>query len=317
MFRQGRRLLAAAAIAGCTAIVVPASANAFCIFSCTYTQTRYPIVLAHGMSGYDELFGVVEYWYGIPEGLRRSGADVHLTTVSQFNATEVRGEQLLAQVEDIVAATGKAKVHLIGHSHGGLDVRYVAAVRPELVASVTTIGTPHKGADLADFLRNTLEDGSVAESVLATLAESAGAVLALLTGRRNPQDAVGGLNALTTAGTDRFNSAFPAGVPAGSCGVGAAQANGVRYFSWSGTGVLTALLDPSDVALAVSSVFYDESNDGLVGRCSSRLGTVIRDNYLYNHLDQVNQVLGLTAPLATDPVAVFRTHANRLKRLGL
>ena len=109
-----------------------------------YTETRYPIVLAHGMAGFDELFGVLEYWYRIPRALRAGGADVHVTEVSQFHKTEVRGEQLLAQVEEIVAITGKAKVHLIGHSHGGLDVRYVAAVRPDLVASVTSIGSPSR-----------------------------------------------------------------------------------------------------------------------------------------------------------------------------
>lgn len=78
---------------------------------------------------------------------------------ARFASSEQRGEALLAQIEDIVAQTGKGKVHLIGHSHGGLDVRYVAAVRPDLVASVTTVGTPHKGAELADFLRNNIQQG--------------------------------------------------------------------------------------------------------------------------------------------------------------
>jgi triacylglycerol lipase len=35
-------------------------------------------------------------------------------------------------------------------------------------------------------------------------------------------------------------------------------------------------------------VVYPEANDGLVGKCSSHLGTVIRDNYFHNHLDEVN-----------------------------
>jgi pimeloyl-ACP methyl ester carboxylesterase len=33
-----------------------------------------------------------------------------------FNSTEVRGEQLAQQVEEIIAITGKPKVNLIGHS---------------------------------------------------------------------------------------------------------------------------------------------------------------------------------------------------------
>ena len=61
----------------------------------------------------------------------------------------------------------------------------------------------------------------------------------------------------------------------------------------------------------------DPKNDGLVGRCSSHLGKVIRDNYHMNHLDEVNQTIGLTDLFETDPVVVFRNHANRLKQAGL
>ncbi|MEE3388915.1 MAG: lipase, partial [Pseudomonadota bacterium] len=47
------------------------------------------------------------------------------------------------------------------------------------------------------------------------------------------------------------------------------------------------------------------------------LGKVIRDNYRMNHLDEVNQLFGLTDLFETDPVVVFRHHANRLKNAGL
>jgi triacylglycerol lipase len=309
--RRGLRWLAALVL---VAALAPRPAAAWWW---DYTKTKYPIVLAHGMAGFDELFGVYEYWYGIPEALSLGGANVFVTTVSQFDSTEVRGEQLLAQVQQIIAITGKSKVNLIGHSHGGLDVRYVAAVRPDLVASVTTVGSPHKGAALADYLRANVQSGSFSESVLAFFANSLGTVLSLLTGHSNPQDAIAGLDALTTAGTAAFNATYPAGVPTTACGNGASSVNGVRYFSWSGTGVLTNALDVSDAGLGLSSLVYPEANDGLVGHCSSHLGTVIRDNYFHNHLDEVNQVLGLVSIFETSPPTVFRTHANRLKNAGL
>jgi triacylglycerol lipase len=283
----------------------------------TYTQTKYPIVLAHGMAGFDSLFGVLDYFYGIESELKSGGARVYITHVPQFNTSEARGEALLKQVQDILARSGAKKVNLIGHSHGGLDVRYVAAVRPDLVASVTTVGSPHKGADLADYLRGNIKNGSFTESVLGYFASNLGLVLGLLSGHTQPQDAIGALGALTKAGGAAFTAKFPAGIPTSSCGAGAATgAQGMRFYSWSGNDPFTNLLDASDYALKLSSFFYSESNDGLVGRCSSHFGTVLRDNYDMNHLDEVNQVLGLTA-FFTDPKSVFRSQANRLKGAGL
>jgi triacylglycerol lipase len=287
----------------------------------TYTKTRYPIVLAHGMAGFDELFGVYEYWFGIPDALRSGGATVFVTQVSAFNSTELRCLQLLEQVEDIVALTGAGKVNLIGHSHGGLDSRCVAALRPDLVASVTTVGTPNKGAALADWLRANVQDGSFAEVVLAFFGDALGVVLDLLTGSQDPQDAIAGLDSLTSAGLAEFNAHYPWGVPSSSCGNGNAVEiiNGypVRYYSWGGTGVLTNFLDVSDPFLGLTSLLYDEANDGLVGHCSAHLGTVIRDNYFQNHLDEVNQLFGLVSLFTSNPKSVFREHANRLKNVGL
>ena len=58
-------------------------------------------------------------------------------------------------------------------------------------------------------------------------------------------------------------------------------------------------------------------SDGLVAACSMNLGKVIRTDYRMNHLDEVNQVLGLVSLFETNPVEVFRQHANRLKNAGL
>ena len=56
----------------------------------TATQTRYPIVLVHGLFGFDSALGV-DYFYGIPDALRRDGAKVYVAQVSAANSTEVRG----------------------------------------------------------------------------------------------------------------------------------------------------------------------------------------------------------------------------------
>jgi triacylglycerol lipase len=274
-------------------------------------------VLVHGMAGFRSILGVVDYFYGISDELTNAGATVYVTEAAAFNSPEERGEQVLAQIEDIVARTGCGKVNLIGHSQGGLDVRYVAAVRPDLVASVTTVGTPHKGAALADFVRAHISNGGVDQVVAAALANSLGFLLGVLSGQTDTQDAVAALGSLTSSGTAAFNTTYPAGVPTSSCGQGSSQWGGISFWSWGGTSALTNILDPSDAALFISSQFYNEDNDGLVGRCSNHFGTVLRDNYSMNHLDEVNQLLGLVDIFETNPKSVYRTHANRLKNAGL
>ncbi len=282
-----------------------------------YTETKYPIVLCHGMAGFDSLFGVMDYFHGIESALKSGGAEVYVTHVPAFASTEARGEALLEQVEEILAISGHDKVNLIGHSHGGLDVRYVAAVRPDMVASVTSVGSPHHGAELADYLRANLSEGGFGEGVVSMFANSLGTLLGLLSGQTSPQDSVAALESLTSAGMDEFNAKYPAGLPSAWCGMGQSKVNGIRYYSWSGTGLVTNVVDTSDYPLGLASLVYEEKNDGLVGQCSSHLGEVIRDDYKMNHLDEVNQLFGLTALFATSPKSAFRSQANRLKNAGL
>ncbi|MCF6284626.1 MAG: hypothetical protein L3K26_05510, partial [Candidatus Hydrogenedentes bacterium] len=87
--------------------------------------------------------------------------------------------------------------------------------------------------------------------------------------------------------------------------------NGVRYYSWGGTGVLTNVFDIGDPVLGLTSLFYGGANDGLVGRCSSHLGDVIRDNYFQNHIDEVNQVFGLVSIFTSIPVSSLALRTKR------
>ncbi len=213
-----------------------------------YTDTRYPVVLVHGMFGFDSIAGV-DYWYGVAEDLRKYGADVYTTQVPALDSTIARGEALLPQVQAIAAVHGK--VNLIGHSHGGPTARYIARVRPDLVASVTSVGSPHKGSPVADLIYS-----SPAESLAASLGNALGGLIDLLSGGGYNQDLRSSLESLTTQGSAEFNSFAPAGVPTTSCGEGAYSANGVRFYSWGGTGVLTNVLDPSDALLGTTSLAF-------------------------------------------------------------
>jgi len=283
-----------------------------------YTQTKYPIVLVHGLFGFDSILGI-DYWYGIPSALRSDGATVYVTQVSAANSTEVRGEQLLTQVKQILAITGAAKVNLIGHSHGGPTARYVAGVAPQLVASVSSVGGVNRGSDFADAVRGVLPDGSPLTSTVSKLVDST--LVALIQGLSGnatlPANASAALTSLSTAGTAAFNAKFPAGVPKSGCTDGDAVVNGVRYYSWGGDKPYTNMLDPMDAALLLTSAFFSSANDGLVSTCSMRLGKVIRVDYDMNHMDEVNQTMGLVNIFETNPVQLYRQHANRLKLAGV
>ena len=303
----GRLIFAVAA----ATLLFGASAHA----ASDYAKTRYPIVLVHGLFGFDSFLGV-DYFYGIPSRLRQDGARVFVAQVSAASSTEVRGEQLLAQVKNIMAITGASKVNLIGHSHGGPTIRYVAGVAPQLVASVTSIGGVNKGSRVADILRGVVPAGGLSEAVVNGAAKAFVALINLGSGGTQlPQTPTAALNSLTTAGSSAFNRRFPQALPSG-CGSGAELVNGVRYYSWTGTLPLTNVLDISDGALSIMSLVFGEPNDGLVSACSSRLGKHLGD-YRQNHLDEVNQVVGLRDWFSVDPVTLYRQQANRLKLQGL
>ena len=282
----------------------------------TYTQTRYPIVLVHGLFGFDSALGV-DYFYGIPSALRKDGAKVYVAQVSAANSSEVRGEQLLAQVKNILAVTGASKVNLVGHSQGSPTSRYVSGVAPHLVASVTSVGGVNRGSRVADIVRGVAPAGSVSETLANSTALALTSLINVLSGGTSLQQLpTAALDSLSTAGSAKFNQRFPAGVPTSGCGNGAELVNGVRYYSWTGTKPMTNVLDVSDGLLGVLGLVFGEANDGLVSACSTRLGKHLGD-YRQNHLDEVNQVLGLRDWFSTDPVTLYRQHANRLKVAGL
>ena len=316
--RSLRRAFQALLITLLLSFAASAGAKTTATSSSDYTQTRYPIVLVHGLFGFDQLFGTIDYFYGITDGLRSGGATVYEVELSQLGDDVTRGNQLIAQLENLQAVYGYSKFNLIGHSQGGLDIRYAAAVRPDLVASVSTYGTPHTGSAVADGIATLAPTGSAQRALAVAFATALADLIDTFSGGNNPQNALAALSQLSTSGTAQFNAEFPAGMPTSPCGSGLAVVNGIRYYSSGGTSVLTNVLDPSDALLAAGSLFFSGTgNDGLVGQCSSHWGTVLRDNYGWNHLDEVNQLLGLRGVFSSDPVAVYRDQANRLKGLGL
>ena len=199
-----------------------------------YAQTKYPVILAHGMAGFSSIAGF-DYWYGISPDLVSNGAKVFETQVASFDSSYVRGEQLRNQVQQILAITGAQKVNLIGHSQGAIDVRYVAGVLPSKIASVTGVAGPQKGTAVADTVQGIINSpvGPLLAPVLSAGVNAFFTLVGVGSGQQYSQSSLAGLKQLTTSGMASYNSQFPAGMPSTSCGQGAAVANGINFYSWA------------------------------------------------------------------------------------
>jgi triacylglycerol lipase len=120
----------------------------------TAARVQNPIVLVHGLCGYDvlRLGGVTlaNYWPGIVATLAKAGNRVHTARLSPTAGIAQRA----AQLRDFIrAASPDEPVHVIAHSMGGLDSRYMISRlgMDDRVLSLTTVGTPHRGSPFADW----------------------------------------------------------------------------------------------------------------------------------------------------------------------
>lgn len=168
---------------------------------------KYPIVLAHGIARFDEVRNSfiknfqlflsdrniitdrTHYFRRIRSHLLKHDIETYHASVSWARDVSVRGKELAQNIRQILKDGPYEKVHIIGHSMGGLDARYMLVNEgiADRVASLTTIGTPHLGTSFAVF---GLEHGG--ELAIKTLAEAFGYDLA-------------GFLTLTPAARLRFN----------------------------------------------------------------------------------------------------------------
>ncbi len=291
-----------------------------------YTDTQHKILLVHGISGFDSVGGLIDYFYTIPTNLCRSGADVKVASVSAFNDSLDRGRQLAQDINR--NRYGSGKFNIMAHSQGSPTARvamtYDAAMNGYgngRIVSVTSVDGVNKGSKIADIVRGIIPPGSGVEGGVAGLVNAFGGLIGALSGDGNPQNAIASLETLTSDGTNTLNQIHGYGVASGYCTNDRAtqvtvNGNRVRLYSWAGKKTLTNVLDIGDPFIgALGLAFGFEQNDGLVSVCSQKLGYYI-GAFDANHLDVQNQVLGLRY-LFHDPVSVYRQHANRLKNAGL
>ncbi len=138
-------------------------------------DTKYPIVLAHGMGTQAKILYVIDYWGGVPGDLEDEGADVYITSVNAMDSKASKAAQWKAQVLEIMAVTGAKKVNVIGHSDGCLYTRYAISNlgMGSMVASHTSLAGPHRGSSTADMIMGLIPDtmepmvGDVLNTIMA------------------------------------------------------------------------------------------------------------------------------------------------------
>ena len=115
-------------------------------------KTKYPLLLVHGVFFRD--FDHFNYWGRIPAELEKNGATIYYGEHNSAAAVNDSALELEKRIKEIVEQTGCGKVNIIAHSKGGLDSRTAIATTSarQYVASLTTINTPHRGCEFADYL---------------------------------------------------------------------------------------------------------------------------------------------------------------------
>lgn len=135
-------------------------------------HTQYPLLLVHGVFFRD--YRYLNYWGRIPKELEKNGAVIFYGNHQSAASVEESGKELAERIKQIVAETGCEKVNIIAHSKGGLDCRYAISMlgMDQYVASLTTINTPHRGCEFADYLLSKIpekQQNAVAKTYNAAL----------------------------------------------------------------------------------------------------------------------------------------------------
>jgi triacylglycerol lipase len=244
---------------------------------------KAPLVLVHGLFGFNRIqvsdFTIADYFPGVVPCLRDAGNRVLVPSLSPTGGVAQRAQQL----REFILRETSEPVHILAHSMGGLDARYMISkldMAPR-VLSLTTLGTPHKGTCFADWGLSRLE----------------GIVKPALDFFGVPYQA---FYDLTTASCSKFNAEVP-------------NAANVRYFSVAGRhdgGLLTP-----EWLLSYFIVLNGEGpNDGVVSVTSAQFGEGL-EIWDGDHFSLVNWV----HPLATNRT-IFRDPAPRygslLRRLA-
>lgn len=267
----------------------------------TKAATKYPLVLSHGMGANAEVFGITNYWAGIPSALKSNGAQVFITSGNPMQSKEYKAIEWKAQVQEILAITGAKKINLIGHSDGGLYTRYAISnlgMAP-YVASYTSMSSPHRGSPVADAIMNIGSATGLTDAIAGAL----DLIYAFLLGVSGTDCEINGTQETTTWMINVFNPNTP-------------NVAGLYYQSY-GADCKTLIGAQIMAPLWLGIKPIEGANDGLVSVSSAKWGNyrgTLTGWFGLNHLSELG-LLSLPTP-GYDAPTQFVNIAADLKSRG-
>jgi len=178
-----------------------------------------------------------------------------------------RAPELARQIQ---ARFPTGEIHIIAHSMGGLDSRFLLTKNlhglADRIVSLSTISTPHRGSPVADAVLGLLP-GIDAEPVRMLLDRFASL-------------GSGALDDLTTRAAVKFNQENP-------------DLPHVRYLSYFGSGHISLALRPtSDLMRSCGATQEQKINDGVVSLHSARWpADLVEPAWPADHLAQIGHDL--------------------------
>ncbi|MFO7847174.1 MAG: alpha/beta fold hydrolase [Balneolaceae bacterium] len=119
-------------------------------------QLKYPVFMCHGYGGIAGLVRPAPIHVPCMT-LRSHGIHAFAPNIVPYATIATRAEQWVEKIEQLKEQYGYEKFNVVGHSMGGLDMRYAISKLgiADSVASLTTVATPHHGTSLAELVLTT------------------------------------------------------------------------------------------------------------------------------------------------------------------
>jgi triacylglycerol lipase len=247
------------------------------------------IVLVPGLFGFNR-FGPVEYFNGVARRLEQTfpGLFVKAATTDSLGTVVKRADTLAQQIRQLF---GAEQVHLVAHSMGGLDARFLASHNPAVAAqimTIVTIATPHSGSPVATVLAR-----GDPFNVLPGLGNG------FLDELRSNLNAI---NDLSEQGAAILNETCP-DVPH------------IRYLEIAGTGRAGPI--PTSLLMAPTYLFVyakEGANDGVVPLNSAQRDRPLFASWAGDHLDLVGHDLNGPTPLSVPQFNYLAAYEDIVRR---